>query len=134
MESLFTADTERPAQALQGDGQTPTPGVIAPVIGKEAAPPEATQAEATQESPCALDGQAPAPGVMAPDAESEAAPAEAGQESPCPRCGGKLVNPTSLGWCPTCGYCRSLAEDGAKIPLSTEPAARQTSPLGIVEF
>jgi hypothetical protein len=71
---------------------------------------------------------------MAPDAESEAAPAEAGQESPCPRCGGKLVNPTSLGWCPKCGYCRSLAEDGPKVPLSTESPARQTSPLGVVEF
>src|SRR5260370_36875121 len=26
----------------------------------------------------------------------------------CPRCGGKLMNPDSLGWCAKCGYCRSL--------------------------
>jgi hypothetical protein len=53
---------------------------------------------------------------------------------PCPRCGGKLTNPESLGWCPSCGYCRSLEEDAKQAALATAPTNRQPSTLGVVEF
>lgn len=39
-----------------------------------------------------------------------APPATPRPEALCPKCQGKLVNPESLGWCPNCGYCRSLEE------------------------
>jgi hypothetical protein len=52
----------------------------------------------------------------------------------CPRCGGKLMNPEGLGWCPKCGYCRSLEEDAAKVPLVAKPVVHKSSPLGVVEF
>jgi hypothetical protein len=38
----------------------------------------------------------------------------------CPRCHGKLVNPQELGWCPKCGYCRSLEKDKATARLVKE--------------
>lgn len=51
----------------------------------------------------------------------------------CPRCGNKLVNPTGLGWCTKCGYCRTLEEEKNKVQqLQPPPAA--PSPLGVVEF
>ena len=40
----------------------------------------------------------------------------------CPRCGGKLVNPQDLGWCPKCSYCRSLETDKATAKLATQAA------------
>jgi hypothetical protein len=40
----------------------------------------------------------------------------------CPRCQKPLVDPHGLGWCQACGYCRSLAEDRARLPLA--PAAK----------
>jgi hypothetical protein len=55
------------------------------------------------------------------------------QTVPCPRCGSKLVSPESLGWCPKCGYCRSLEEDAAKVAL-IKPPVHKPSPLGAVEF
>ena len=36
----------------------------------------------------------------------------------------KLINPESLGWCQACGYCRSLEEDRAKMPLPTAAVGR----------
>src|SRR5437867_13024575 len=52
----------------------------------------------------------------------------------CPRCNGKLTNPESLGWCPSCGYCRSLEEDSKKAALAVAPTLRQPSALGFVEL
>ena len=53
----------------------------------------------------------------------------------CPRCGDKLTNPDGLGWCPSCGYCRSLEEDGKTIAPPTEAAtAKKPSLLGASEF
>jgi len=79
-----------------------------------------------------------APALNAPPLKNETgketAQAEATRELLCPRCSSRLVNPDSLGWCPKCGYCRSLAEDGAKVRLATEPVMQKTSPLGILEF
>jgi hypothetical protein len=55
--------------------------------------------------------------------------------SACPRCGGKLTDPDGLGWCPACGYCRSLEEEKANIPPPpAPPAPRQPSLLGATEF
>jgi hypothetical protein len=30
---------------------------------------------------------------------------------PCPKCGKALVDPTGLGWCSGCGYCKSLTDE-----------------------
>jgi hypothetical protein len=56
--------------------------------------------------------------------EPEAVPAV--DISICPRCGGKLVNPQELGWCPKCSYCRSLEKDQATAKLSIETAPART--------
>jgi hypothetical protein len=52
---------------------------------------------------------------------------------PCPRCETPLIDPDSLGLCPRCGYCRSLAQ---APPLQTVPRAapRWASALGLVGF
>ena len=53
----------------------------------------------------------------------------------CPNCGHKLTDPQGLGWCQKCGYCRSLAEDMARIPLQqAKPQRRKPSPFGVLEF
>jgi hypothetical protein len=69
-------------------------------------------------------------------AEEKSIPAEVSspEAAPCPRCGGKLTNPEGLGWCPACGYCRSLEEDVKKVALMLKPATGQPSALGMVEF
>jgi hypothetical protein len=71
----------------------------------------------------------PTPSIAsAPTADESAA------EVPCPRCGGKLINPGSLGWCPKCGYCQSLDADAAKVVVPSKAGPHKPSPLGIVEF
>ncbi len=45
----------------------------------------------------------------------------------CPRCEKALVDPSGLGWCQACGYCRSLDEDRTRLALA--PAAN-TAPAG----
>jgi hypothetical protein len=55
-------------------------------------------------------------------------------EPACPRCGGKLTNPETLGWCPRCGYCRSLQKDAAQAALAKEPGNQKPSVLGMREF
>ena len=35
----------------------------------------------------------------------------AAPDAVCPKCGGKLISPESLGLCEDCGYCRSLADE-----------------------
>jgi hypothetical protein len=52
---------------------------------------------------------------------------------PCPRCGARLINPDSLGWCAQCGYCQSLEDEAAKGSLE-KAAPRKASLLGVVEF
>jgi hypothetical protein len=67
--------------------------------------------------------------------ETSAARAPASTPSvPCPRCGGRLSNPEGLGWCPACGYCRSLQENPDQAAVGAPKAAHRPSPLGIVEF
>src|ERR1700704_6144831 len=44
-------------------------------------------------------------------------------EALCPRCKKTLADPRGLGWCQACGYCRSLEEDRARLPLD-KPAAK----------
>ncbi len=43
---------------------------------------------------------------------------------PCPRCGGRLINPESLGVCESCGFCRSLSATG--LQLRPQPAPVQS--------
>lgn len=52
----------------------------------------------------------------------------------CPRCGGKLLNPQELGWCPRCRYCRSLESEQKATNVIEEGKRKKLSPLGIVEF
>jgi hypothetical protein len=67
-----------------------------------------------------------------PEGEAPAAPAD---PALCPRCGGKLTNPDGLGWCPGCGYCRSLEEENAAVAPPAEPEPpRKPSVLGASEF
>jgi hypothetical protein len=68
------------------------------------------------------------------DPDFNPAPAEAEAES-CPKCQAKLIDPSGLGWCRACGYCKSLEEDKNKVPAeTTQPAAPQPSALGFREF
>jgi hypothetical protein len=55
-------------------------------------------------------------------------------EHPCPRCNAKLVNPEALGWCPKCGYCRSLEDTKALAPLKVAATVQQPSFMGMREF
>ena len=69
-------------------------------------------------------------------AEPETAPAPA--EALCPRCTKPLANPSGLGWCQACGYCRTLAEDCARLPLdkpvAKDPAAPLLPPTAPIKF
>jgi hypothetical protein len=64
----------------------------------------------------------------------DTAPAAPAAPTVCPRCDGKLTNPEGLGWCPGCGYCRSLEEEGKTVVVEAEPAARSPSLLGATEL
>lgn len=49
------------------------------------------------------------------------APAVGAPEVPsggCPKCGKALVDPTGLGWCAGCGYCKSLADEKRLVDQS----------------
>jgi hypothetical protein len=54
-------------------------------------------------------------------------------EAICPRCGGKIIDPESLGLCSNCGYCRLLEEEAAHARPRPKPAPRKSSGLGLVE-
>jgi hypothetical protein len=72
--------------------------------------------------------------TAAPDTlKPEARPTMSVDPNLCPRCGGKLTNPESLGWCPKCSYCRSLEQDQDKV-ATLKSGPRKPSPFGIVEF
>lgn len=62
------------------------------------------------------------------------APEPEGDRALCPRCGAKLTDPEGLGWCPGCGYCRSLEEEGQALPAAAPAAAKKPSALGASEF
>lgn len=48
----------------------------------------------------------------------------------CPRCAKPLIDPSGLGWCAGCGYCKSLANDPTERLLAEQTAK---SPLvGVV--
>jgi hypothetical protein len=55
------------------------------------------------------------------DHAANAEPTPGGQE--CPKCGKTLIDPTGLGWCKACGYCKSLADDTAKSLLESKKNA-----------
>jgi ATP dependent DNA ligase C terminal region len=52
----------------------------------------------------------------------------------CPRCGGRLVNPQDLGWCPKCSYCRSLEADKATAKLATAAPPNKSTVAQFGEF
>ena len=49
----------------------------------------------------------------------------------CPRCGGHLLEPTGITWCPACGYCPILEKP---TPRSNPAGPRTPSKLGVTEF
>jgi hypothetical protein len=51
-------------------------------------------------------------------APAEAAPSP---DAVCPRCGQRLIDPTGLGWCKACGYCRSLATEAPAQLMARPP-------------
>jgi hypothetical protein len=50
-------------------------------------------------------------------------------DATCPRCQKPLADPCGLGWCQACGYCRSLEEDRARLPLDKGVAKDTAVPL-----
>ncbi len=48
----------------------------------------------------------------------------------CPRCKAPLVDPSGLGWCKSCGYCKSLEEDKTKATLAAPPERKGPPSLG----
>jgi hypothetical protein len=52
----------------------------------------------------------------------------------CPRCGGKLINPDSIGWCSKCGYCRAVEQEQFAATKKPEVVTGNRSALGIEEF
>jgi hypothetical protein len=68
------------------------------------------------------------------DSDINPAPETGEAVQQCPKCHSKLIDPHGLGWCKACGYCKSLSEDKARVPLDVKPAPSQPSVLGLVEF
>jgi hypothetical protein len=68
------------------------------------------------------------------DADFNPAPPNEPPAEKCPKCEKKLIDPQGLGWCRSCGYCKSLEDDKARAPLETHTAPRKPSALGLVEF
>jgi len=69
------------------------------------------------------------------DPDINPAAAAGAEASLCPKCQGKLIDPSGLGWCKSCGYCKSLEEEKDRVPLAETPATPRTpSVLGMVEF
>jgi hypothetical protein len=72
---------------------------------------------------------------QAGDAEFNPAPPAPDQTAFCPKCEKKLIDPSGLGWCRSCGYCKSLEDDKARVPIQTQPAQpRKASLFGMAEF
>ncbi len=86
----------------------------------------------SDKSSAAVPGTGNPPAVGDPDfnpvAETATAPAT------CPKCKAVLIDPSGLGWCRACGYCKSLEEDKARVPLNAKAPQRKASALGMVEF
>lgn len=52
----------------------------------------------------------------------------------CPKCQKPLTDPNGLGWCPACGYCRSLEETRAQAPPAQAPVQQTKSRGDFIEF
>jgi len=64
-------------------------------------------------------------------ARAETSFAESATTNPCPKCGKPLTDAAGLGWCPACGYCRSLEETPTRAELEREaPPSPATDELG----
>jgi hypothetical protein len=67
-------------------------------------------------------------------AEAPAAPKSGPGVVRCPRCQNKLIDPNGLGWCQRCGYCHSLEQDRAKVPVKVASTARPKADPNILDF
>src|SRR5689334_21991523 len=113
--SLFPDIDTRPVK--RGDASSSGEASRAPELPQlPSLPPEPRQPAAVPSAP-------------APEALAEAKTAKAYDARPvvaaCPRCRGKLTDPAGLGWCQRCGYCHSLEQVKAKVPVQV---AAQTPP------
>lgn len=63
-------------------------------------------------------------------ATAEAKPVSAEVANECPKCGKPLTDAAGLGWCPACGYCRSLEEapKGEKKETPLSPLMEPSTP------
>jgi hypothetical protein len=115
--SLFSDADADVRRLLRPDG-APEPTGSAPVLPE--APPVPLDPPKTNPEP-------------APQAAEVAARAEPAPTT-CPRCQGKLVDTAGLGWCPGCGYCHSLEQDRAKVPVPAPVLKRKKKKPGAAEF
>jgi hypothetical protein len=75
--------------------------------------------------PAAKRGFPPSPVIAMASVETQAlAPAAA---NACPRCGKPLTDAAGLGWCPACGYCRSLEETAGHAEVAEAEKAKVAS-------
>jgi hypothetical protein len=51
-----------------------------------------------------------------------------GKATLCPRCAQPLTDAAGLGWCPGCGYCRTLEETPAHEPGTLQTAIQADTP------
>jgi hypothetical protein len=93
--------------------------------GGFAAEPEVSRARAL---PTLVPGGLKVPSTPTGDRAADATP-----EACCPRCGGLLIDASSLGLCRDCGYCRLLEEDAAKAKPKAPEAPKPVSALGLDE-
>lgn len=65
--------------------------------------------------------------------ETDAANLTGRAANPCPKCGKPLTDAAGLGWCPACGYCRSLEETPQVAKVKVQEAEAQTAPHSMRE-
>ncbi len=128
---LPPAELGTTTQPIQRDPPSPSPAKETPPANVEPVPAIPL---GTVTQPLPLDHHPRLPASATPPTTADATTSESAAGTPCPRCGSKLINPGSLGWCPKCGYCRSLEQAGGTMALTAAPGTDKASPLGMVEF
>jgi hypothetical protein len=82
-------------------------------------------------------GNQPSASALAPATNESPSsfPAEtAPVQADCPKCGGRLISPETMGWCQNCGYCRSLSDQGVVQRPSVASKQVKVATEGAVAF
>ena len=117
-------DDELPLDTLDGASTSSSIAEFEPRIESE--PPTRISERSPSSSPVGTETSGKAAAKVA-----EAVPLALRET--CPNCSGKLVSPEDLGWCMSCGYCRSTAESAPKVAAPEATAVKKPSALGMVE-